>query len=276
MAEALVVEHGMSVRRACRVVRLAQRSWYRPPAEALAADAEVIEALQAIVARHGRWGFWKCFRRLRLDGHGWNHKRVWRVYCALGLNLPRRTKKRLPRRERQTLEVPMQANALWSMDFMADTLYGGRRFRTLNVLDEGVREGLAIEIDTSLRAERVVRVLEQLKEYRGLPQAIRCDNGPEYTAQPVVDWCRAHGIELRYIQPGKPNQNAYIERFNKTYRTEVLDAHLFEDLDQVREITDTWLQRYNDERPHESLGNLPPSLYRAQRERETSPYECTT
>ncbi len=204
-----MVEHGMSVRRACRVARLPQRSWYRQPADALAGDAEVIAALQAIVARHGRWGFWKCFRRLRLDGHPWNHKRVWRVYCQLKLNLPRRTKKRLPRRERQTLEVPMQANALWSMDFMADTLYGGRRFRTLNVLDEGVREALAIEIDTSLRAERVVRVLEQLKDWRGLPRAIRCDNGPEYTAQPVVDWCRDHGIELRYIQPGKPNQNAY-------------------------------------------------------------------
>lgn len=169
----------MSVRRACRVARLPQRSWYRSPADALAGDAEVIEALQAIIARHGRWGFWKCFRRLRLDGHGWNHKRVWRVYCQLKLNLPRRTKKRLPARERQTLEVPMQANTLWSMDFMADTLYGGRRFRTLNVLDEGVREALAIEIDTSLRAERVVRVLEQLKDWRGLPQAIRCDNGPE-------------------------------------------------------------------------------------------------
>ena len=276
MATVLVVEHGLSIRRACRAVRLPQRSWYRAPTDSLARDAEIIDALQALVARHGRWGFWKCYWRLRLDGHGWNHKRVWRVYCQLGLNLPRRTKKRLPTRARHSLAVPAQANVLWSMDFMADTLYGGRRFRTLNVLDEGVREGLAIEIDTSLRAERVVRALEQLKDWRGLPQAIRCDNGPEYTAQPVVDWCRDHGIELRYIQPGKPNQNAYIERFNKTYRTEVLDAHLFEDLDQVREITDIWLQRYNDERPHESLGNLPPSLYRQHRERESSPFECTT
>lgn len=276
VAQVLVAEHGLSVRRACRAAKLAQRSWYRPPADGLGRDAEVIEALQALVERHGRWGFWKCFRRLRLDGHGWNHKRVWRVYRQLKLNLPRRTKKRLPKRERHPLEVPMQANALWSMDFMADSLYSGRRFRTFNVLDEGVREALAIEIDTSLRAERVVRVLEQLKEWRGLPQAIRCDNGPEYTAQSVVDWCHQHGVELRYIQPGKPNQNAYIERFNKSYRTEVLDAHLFEDLEQVREITDTWLQRYNEERPHESLGNLPPSLYRQQCERVASPYECTT
>ena len=233
-----------------------------------------MDALQGIVARHGRWGFWKCFSRLRLDGHGWNHKRVWRVYRNLKLNLPRRTRRRLPQRERQPLGTASRANSLWSMDFMSDSLYGGRRFRTFNVLDEGVREGLVIEVDTSLRAERVIRVLEQLKEWRGLPQAIRCDNGPEYTAQPLQDWCTEQGIDLRYIQPGKPNQNAYIERFNKTYRTEVLDAYVFEDLEQVREITQEWLQRYNEERPHESLGNLPPSRYREAIERSAmSPFK---
>lgn len=271
-----MVEHGLPVQRACRASGLSKATWYRPVRDAMASDAEVIDALQALVSRHGRWGFWKCFRRLRLDGHAWNHKRVWRVYCQLKLNLPRRTKKRLPTRERQPLEVPMQANTLWSMDFMADTLYGGRRFRTFNVLDEGVREALAIEVDTSLPAERVIRSLEQLRDWRGLPQAIRCDNGPEYTAQALVDWCQQHRVELRYIQPGKPNQNAYIERFNKSYRTEVLDAHLFEDLDQVRDITDTWLQSYNEERPHESLGNLPPSVFRQHRERERSLLEPST
>jgi len=177
VASSLVADYGLSIRRSCRVAKLPQRSWYRVRDEGLLRDVEVIDALQAIVTRHGRWGFWKCFRRLRLDGHPWNHKRVWRVYCQLRLNLPRRTKKRLPPRERQTLAVPPQANALWSMDFMADTLYGGRRFRTFNVLDEGVREALAIEIDTSLRTERVIRVLKQLKQWRGLPRAIRCDNG---------------------------------------------------------------------------------------------------
>jgi putative transposase len=271
-----VADYGLSIRRACRAAKLPQRTWYRTREAGVARDAPVIDALQAIVSRHGRWGFWKCFQRLRLDGHGWNHKRVWRVYCRLRLNLPRRTKKRLPLRERQTLAVPAQANALWSMDFMADTLYGGRRFRTFNVLDEGVREALAIEIDTSLRTERVIRVLEQLKEWRGLPRAIRCDNGPEYTAQTLVDWCQVHHVELRYIQPGKPNQNAYIERFNKTYREEVLDAYVFEDLDQVRELTESWLQRYNEERPHESLGNLPPSVFREISERQPSPFERST
>lgn len=119
-------------------------------------------------------------------------------------------------------------------------------------------------------------MLEQLKEWRGLPRAIRCDNGPEYTAQALVDWCQAHRVELRYIQPGKPNQNAYIERFNKTYRAEVLDAYVFEDLDQVRELTESWLQRYNEERPHESLGNLPPSVFREISERQPSPFERST
>jgi transposase InsO family protein len=130
----------------------------------------------------------------------------------LRLNLPRRTKRRLPLRARQPLAVPALPNAVWSIDFMSDCLYSGRRFRTLNVLDEGVREALAIEIDTLLPSERVVRALEQLSAWRGLPRAIRLDNGPELLAQQFVDWCEEHSIELRYIQPGKPDQNAYIER----------------------------------------------------------------
>lgn len=225
-------------------------------------DGEVIDALHRVVKRHRRWGFWKCFSRLRLDGRAWNHKRVWRVYCELKLNLPRRTKKRLPERVRHPLTVPAQANAMWSMDFMSDALYGGRRFRTFNVLDEGVREGLAIEVGTSLPSERVIRVLEQLKAWRGLPRTIRCDNGPEFISQALSQWCQTHDVELCYIQPGKPNQNAYIERFNRTYRAEVLNSYLFENLEQVREISHAWLMSYNEERPHESLGDLPPRQFR--------------
>ena len=140
-------------------------------------DAPVVEALNAVVAKHGRWGFWKCHDRLRLQGHAWNHKRIWRVYCAMKLNLPRRAKKRLIR-PMQPLDAPLLPNEVWSLDFMSDSLYQGRRFRTLNILDEGVREALAIEIDTSLPAQRVVRVLQQLETWRGLPKAIRLDNGP--------------------------------------------------------------------------------------------------
>ncbi|MBK6732878.1 MAG: transposase family protein [bacterium] len=149
---------------------------------------------------------------------------------------------------------------VWSLDFMHDTLYSGRRFRTLNVLDDGVRELLAIEVDTSLPGERVVRVLEQIKSWRGLPEAIRCDNGPELLSEVFVAWCEQNGVEIRYIQPGKPNQNAYIERFNKTFRDELLSAYLFDDLDQVRELAWNWMLDYNEERPHDSLGKVPPSV----------------
>jgi putative transposase len=184
---------------------------------------------------------------------------------------PRRTKKRLPIRLRQPLTVVPQPNTVWAVDFMSDTLYGGRRFRTLNILDEGVREGLAIEIDTSLPAERVVRVLDQVVAWRGRPQALRLDNGPELLADRFITWCAERGIELRYIQPGKPDQNAFIERFNRTYRTEVLNAYVFESLDQVREISAEWLQSYNEERPHDALAGLPPAKYRAQLEARSSP-----
>jgi len=262
----LVAEHSMSVRRACAVVRLSRAAYYRGDRGVRGRDDAVIEVLNELVGAHPRWGFWKCYDRLHLDGKPWNHKRVLRVYREMRLNLPRRTKKRLPVRERQTLEVPEAPNAIWALDFMSDALYHGRRFRTLNVIDEGVREALDIVIDTSIPGGRVVRTLEQLSRWRGLPGAIRCDNGPEIVSQAFVDWCAANGVEIRYIQPGKPNQNAYIERFNRTYREEVLDVHLFESLSQVRELTYRWLQTYNETRPHDALGRVPPAVFRRRLE----------
>lgn len=248
--------------RSCEALGLSRSAFYRREADVGMRDGAVIEALNEVVTRHGRWGFWKCFDVLRRKGHGWNHKRVWRVYCEMKLNLPRRAKKRLLKRLRQPLVAPMEPNEIWALDFMHDSLMDGRKFRTLNVLDEGAREALAIEVDTSIPAGRLIRVMEQLKGWRGLPKALRLDNGPEFLAGDFVTWCESHGIEIRYIQPGKPNQNAFVERFNRTYRHEVLDAYLFEDLDQVREITDGWLQSYNEERPHDSLEQLTPVEYR--------------
>ena len=144
---------------------------------------------------------------------------------------------------------------------MHDALYGGRRFRTLNVLDEGNREGLAIQIGTSIPSARVIRLMEQLIEVYGRPAALRIDNGPELTAEAFVDWCRQKAIELRYIQPGKPDQNAYIERFNRSHREEVLSAYVFESIEQVQLLTDEWLRTYNEERPHDSLGRVPPLTF---------------
>lgn len=255
---------------------MSRSSWYKPPADRLERDRDVIEALTRVTEAHRRWGFWLSYKRLRYDGYKWNHKKVYRVYTELGLQHRRRTKKRLPGRDRQPLDTPAVANAVWAVDFMSDALYVGRRFRTLNVMDEGMREALAIEIDTSLPGERVVRVLERLCDWRGKPQAIRCDNGPELTSQALVDFCQKAGIALRYIQPGKPNQNAYIERFNRTYRDEVLNCYLFENLEQVREITADWMISYNEKRPHEALGDLPPTVFRERQTAENSIYELST
>ena len=261
MIDLLTTEHHLSVRRACRLVGLARAAWYRPPANPAVRDAAVIDALQALVADHGRWGFWKCFDRLRLDGHTWNHKRVHRVYRALRLNLPRRTRRRVPPRFRQALVAPGRLNEIWALDFMHDALYGGRRFRILNVLDEGNREGLAVEVGTSIPATRVVRVLSQLVALYGRPMALRLDNGPELTAQVFTEWCQQRGIGLQYIQPGKPVQNAFIERFNRTYREEVLNAYLFHSTAEAQQLSDAWLVDYNERRPHDALGRVPPLTY---------------
>ena len=152
-------------------------------------------------------------------------------------------------------------NNTWALDFMGDTPYDGRQYRTLNVLDEGNREALAIEIATSLPCVRVVALLDQLVALHGAPTMLRCDNGPEFIAAALAAWCEIHGVHLHHIAPGKPNQNAFIERFNRTYRTEVLDAWVFTSLAEVRQVTDEWLEMYNTERPHRSLGGVPPRTY---------------
>jgi putative transposase len=261
VVDVLVTEHHLAKTHACRLAGLSRAAYYRPPADRSEADAPVIEALNTLVGRHGRWGFWKCHQRLRLDGHPWNHKRTWRVYCDMKLNLPRRTKKRVPHRERQPLLAPATTNKIWAIDFMHDTLYDGRKYRTLNVIDEGNREGLTIECGASIPSTRLIRVMERLIAFYGSPEAIRVDNGPELTAQAFVDWCAEQRIEIRYIQPGKPDQNAYIERFNRTFRTEVLNAYLFNSINEVQRIADDWLVDYNQVRPHESLGDVPPATF---------------
>jgi len=256
--DTLVQTHQLSVSHACRIVRLSRTAHYQPPPPASRRDAAVIAALTELVAMQPRWGFWKLFHRLRALERPWNHKHVHRVYCALRLNLPRRTTRRVPRRVRQPLAAPAVLNHTWALDFMSDTLYDGRQMRLLTIIDEGNREGLEIAMGMSLPSRRVVRVLSELVAVYGCPAALRMDNGPEFTAQPLIEWCAEHRVAMHYIQPGKPDQNAYIERFNRTYRTEVLNAHLFESIAELRAITDAWLRVYNSERPHDSLGRQPP------------------
>ena len=225
-------------------------------------DTEVIEVLQELAFKHPTYGFRKLYAYIRRSGKQWNHKRIYRVYKLLKLNRKRKGKRRLPSRVKQPLVKQEQINQSWSMDFMSDSMVGGRRFRTFNLIDDCTREVLAIEIDTSLSSKRIIRTLERVSLDRGKPNIIRTDNGPEFTSKDLELWARDNEIQIQFIQPGRPMQNGYIERFNRIYRESILDAYLFFELDQVRTLTEEWMEEYNLRRPHESLGNLTPNEWK--------------
>ena len=258
----------MSIRGACEVFSISRTVYRYQPDETR--DGPVIKALQELAERYPRYGFGKMFPILRRHGHKWNHKRVYRVYCDLKLNMRRKGKKRLPNRNPEPLSVPDSINLCWSIDFMSDALWCGRKFRTFNVVDDYNREALAIEIDLNLPAQRIIRVMDRVAAWRGYPARIRMDNGPELTSVRLAEWAETHGVKLDFIQPGKPTQNSFIERFNRTYREEVLDMYVFSRLSEVRELTEKWLFEYNEERPHESLGNMTPVEYLESEQPETS------
>jgi putative transposase len=200
-----------------------------------------------------------CYLYLRnVKGFGWNHKRVYRIYRALELNLRIQLKKRLVRETPQLLAEPVRPNAVWSMDFMHDQLADGRSIRLLNVINDVNREGLGMEVDFSLPAERVIRSLEQMIQWRGAPQAIRCDNGPEYIRAAITEWAKKRGIRLDFTQPGNPQQNAYVERYNRTVRYDWLAQYLFDTLEEVQEYATRWLWTYHHERPNMALGGITP------------------
>ena len=224
-------------------------------------DSAIENALTALVEKHPTIGFWQSFHRFKNRGETWNHKPVYRVYCKLNLNIRRRAKKRLPERVKQQLSVPDAPNQMWSIDFMNDALTDGRKVRLLNVLEDFNRESLAIEVDTSLPALRVIRVLETLVAQRGKPSNIRTDNGPEFISHKLIEWCNKKQITLQFIQPGRPMQNAYIERKNGSIRRELLNAYLFQSLNEVRLMSQEWRKDYNEQRPHKALKYLSPINY---------------
>lgn len=224
-------------------------------------DEAIKELLKKLAEQYRRYGFKKMYHKIRQGGYRWNHKRVYRVYCELHLNLRKKPKKRLPSRNKVALREPESMNMSWSMDYMSDALVSGKRFRTVNVIDDCNREVLGIKANLSLPAKRVTEFLDLIALERGYPLQLRLDNGPENISKEMIAWAKQNGVHIHHIQPGKPAQNAYIERFNRTYREEILDMYLFRNVSDVQMITDKWLYEYNHERPHESLGNLTPHGY---------------
>lgn len=250
--------HQVSITRACKLIGLSKSMYYY---QSVRDDSMVIHKLRELVEQKPTRGFWYYYGRIRNEGLVWNHKRVKRVYNLMKLNLRRKHKRRLPQRIRETLHQPEKVNHIWSMDFMHDTLMNGRKVRILNIIDDYNREALAVEADYSHSGHSVARILEQIISCKGKPVELRCDNGPEFLSNKLVEFCNQQGIVIKYIQPGKPTQNAFIERFNKTYREDVLDAYLFESLSELKELSNTWMNQYNELHPHQSLNNMSPLKY---------------
>jgi putative transposase len=264
MAEQLVNEGLASIRLACRMFKISEHCYRYEPNKR--DENEIIaQNLIELIEHENTWGFGLCFLYLRnVIGKTWNHKRVYRIYRELELHLRIKPRKRLVREVPQPLAVPKQINDTFSMDFMHDQLVDGRNFRTFNVIDDCTREGLVIEPDLSIPAARVTRILDQLFEWRGKPQAIRCDNGPEFISSTFTEWAKANDIRIEYSQPGHPEQNAYIERFNRTVRYGLLGQEQFESIEQAQERATDWLWRYNHCRPNMAIGGITPEQKRQQ------------
>jgi len=263
LAEKAVREKGISIRMACLMFSISE-TCYRYQAKLSDENAKIADWLLRLTQTYRNWGFGLCFLHLRNVKHfEWNHKRVYRIYRELELNLRIKPKKRLVREKPEALAVPEKINECWSMDFMHDQLQNGRSYRLFNVIDDFNREGLGIEVDFSLPSERVVRALNQIIEWRGKPKHLRCDNGPEYVSILLADWAKENGIELKFIQPGNPQQNAYIERYNRTVRYDWLNQNLFNSIAEVQEHATEWLWTYNNERPNMAIGGIPPNYLKA-------------
>jgi putative transposase len=252
-------EHKMSIRQACETISIQQSVFYYKPKSN--DDHLVREKLMNLAQLHNRWGFWMMHYHLRLMNYSWNHKKVYRIYTEMKLNMRRKCKKRLPMRVKEPLAQPLYPNLTWSMDFMHDGLINGKSFRSFNVIDDYNREALNITLDTSLTSLRVIRELEKLIDWRGQPQKIRVDNGPEFIANAMEEWALNRNIELKFIQKGKPHQNGYVERFNRSYREEVLDNYAFESIRQAQTLSHAWMWVYNNDRPHSALNYLSPTAF---------------
>lgn len=261
MVQRVQAHYGLSERRACRLVGIGRstlryRSQPRPEEESLR------RRLRELAAVRPRFGYRRLHVLLRREGVIVNHKRIERLYREEGLAVRRRNRKRVARDGRGRAAAPARPNQQWGVDFISDALAWGRRIRLFTVVDVFTREALAIEVDTSLPGGRVVRVLERLVLERGAPDEIVLDNGPELTGKAVDQWAYERGVWRRFIEPGKPFQNAFVESFHGRLRDECLDRHWFVGLNDARHTIEAWRQDYNQSRPHSALGYRPPQEFR--------------
>ena len=258
----MIKEFDLSERRACRLVGLSRDSYRYPPAPDVmtqSLSAKIVEIAQ----QRRRFGYRRIHDLLRPIFPGINHKKIYRLYSEANLTVKRRRKAKQPSHNRQPLRMAQSLNEVWSMDFVSDSLANGRRLKCLTIADDYSHECIDIPVDYGMGAQYVTRTLDQAALFRGYPQAVRTDNGPEFTSRAFMAWCQSHGIEHLLIAPGKPMQNGYIESFNGKFRDECLNDHWFETLDQARRIISAWRNDYNEVRPHSSCGRIPPAQFAA-------------
>lgn len=254
--------HGLSERRALRIVSMSASAYrYQPaPDRNLALREQII----ALAQRHRRYGAGMIYLKLRQSGQRVNHKRVERLYAEAGLQVRRRRRKKVPVSDRHPLVRSEHANQVWSMDFVFDRTAEGRAIKCLTVVDDATHESVAVVPERAINGHALTRILDRLAVQRGLPQAIRTDNGKEFCGRAILTWAHARGVKLFLIQPGKPNQNAYIESFNGRFRDECLNENWFVSMAHARALIEAWRREYNEERPKKSLGGLTPSAYAVQ------------
>lgn len=256
-----------SAHRAYKLVGLRSSTFYYKKTSSR--DDVLLKAkLVEIAQKRVRWGCPRIYEVARREGFTDNYKRVERIYGELGLSLKKRPKKKLRGHLRLVLPEPQRPNDIWSMDFVSETLFDQRRFRCFTLVDDFTRESLVIYPDRSLRSEKVVSIFEKLKKTRGLPKMIVCDNGPEFISQNLDIWAYQNKVALKFIQPGKPVQNAYIESFNGKFRDECLNQHWFVNIEDARIEIEKWRKDYNENRPHSSLRMKTPSEFAKQYEVE--------
>lgn len=261
-------ERGLTERWALQVVHMSASALrYRPAPDR---NAGVREEIRQLAYRHRRYGSGMIYLKLRQRGVQINHKRVERLYALERLQVKRRKRKKVPIGERQPLLRPQSANEVWSMDFVFDRTADGRSVKCLTVVDDATREAVTIEPQRAIGGQALTRILERLKVTRGLPKVIRTDNGKEFCGRAMLTWAYQHGVTLRLIEPGKPNQNAYVESFNGRLRDECLNEHWFINLDNARQLIEIWRQEYNQRRPKRDLGGLTPNQYAQQLRNESA------